>query len=124
MTQTNSTLVNHSRYVSGGQTEVNSKRLEWWERATFSFSESDDTYVVDSKTAGRIDLIAASFLGDSHLWWLIAQYNSILDVFDEISVGRILRIPNTSRVQQMLGGKLGGYESKREVPLTNISPIV
>ena len=122
--ETNSTLVQESRYVVGGQTEVNSKALEWWERAVFTHDDSDTLYVVDKQSAGRINLIAKAFLGDSHLWWLVAQYNAILDPYMEIREGRLLRIPSPSRVQSMLGGKLGGYASTREVPITNITPIV
>ena len=122
--ETNSTLVQDSRYVVGGQTEVNSKRLEWWERAVFTLDDSDTRYVVDRTTEGRLDLIAHAFLGDSHLWWFIAQYNAVLDPFAEITEGRVLRIPNQDRVQNMLSGRQGGYASTREVPLTNITPVV
>ncbi len=124
MAETNSTLVQKSRYVVGGQTEVNSKRLEWWERASFTLDDSDTTFVIDQKTEGRLDLVAKAFLGDNHLWWLIAQYNLILDPFSEIVTGRVLRIPSKDRVQSLLAGKLGGYASTREVPLSNITPIV
>jgi hypothetical protein len=120
----NSTLVQNSRYVSGGQTEANSKALEWWERATFTLDESDTQYVVEKNTVGRLDLIAQAFLDDTHLWWLVAQYNAILDPFTEIFEGRILRIPSKARAQTMLSGKLGGYPSAREVPVLNITPIV
>lgn len=120
----NSTNVQTSRYVVGGQTEVNSLRLEWWERANFQLDASDTLYVIDSKTEGRLDLIAAAFLNDSHLWWFIAQYNAILDPYGEIIAGRTLRIPTKDRLQSLLTGRQGGYESKREVPLTNITPIV
>ena len=120
----NSTNVQNSRYVVGGQTEVNSTRLEWWERATFKQDDSDVRYLIDKKTEGRLDLIAAAFLGDSHLWWFIAQYNSILDPYSEIVPGKILRIPTKERMQLMLVGRQGGYKSTREVPLTSILPIV
>lgn len=122
--ETNSTAVQDSRYVVGGQTEVNSTRLEWWERANFDLDESDIRYVIDKNSTGRLDLIADAFLGNSHLWWFIAQYNAILDPYVEIVEGRVLRIPTRDRVQTMLTGRLGGYASTREVPLTNITPIV
>jgi hypothetical protein len=124
MAETNSTLLKNSRYVAGGITEVNSTALEWWERAQFQGSDTDGSYVVEAKFVGRLDLIAMQFLGDSRLWWVLAQYNAILDPFNEIVTGRVLRVPTTSRVQTMLSGKLGGVKSTREVPLTNISPIV
>jgi hypothetical protein len=122
--ETNSTLVQRSRYVTGGVTEVNPGALEWWERSNFQAAGTDRFYAVEDKFAGRLDLIAQLFLEDSRLWWFIAQFNAILDPFTEIFPGRILRIPTKDRVQTMLTGKLGGVPSTREVPLTAITPIV
>lgn len=124
MAEKNSTLIKNSRYVVGGVTEVNTNALEWWERVDFQGDDSDIRYVVEAKFSGRLDLIAAQFLGESRMWWVIAQYNAVLDPFTEIVPGRELRIPLRSRVQSMLSGKLGGALSTREVPLSNISPIV
>jgi hypothetical protein len=120
----NSTLVQNSRYVVGGNTETNQNALEWWERTVFTLDATDTTYVVEDKVAGRLDTIAKVYLGDDSLWWLLAQYNMILDPYEEIVVGRVLRIPSPARVKTMLKGKIGGFESTREVPLTNITPIV
>jgi hypothetical protein len=122
--ETDSTKVQNSRYAVGGQTEVNSTRLEWWERANYTLDESDTLFVVDKNSAGRLDNVAHVFLGDSHLWWFIAQYNAILDVYAEVVIGRVLRIPTQERAQTMLTGKLGGYPSTREIPTTRITPIV
>ena len=122
--ETNSTLLQNSRYVAGGATEVNPTALEWWERTVFTLDESDTTFVVDNKSAGRLDLIAKAHLGDDSLWWLIAQYNMLLDPYEEVVIGRVLRIPTAARAKTMLKGKVGGYDSTREVPLTNITPIV
>ena len=124
MTERNSTNIQKSRYVAGGATEVNQFALEWWERVTLTTDDTDSTYVVEKKAEGRLDLIAQAYLEDSRLWWLVAQYNAILDPFAEVIEGRVLRIPSKSRAQSMLNGKLGGYESTREVPLTSITPIV
>jgi hypothetical protein len=120
----NSTLLPKSRYVVGGVTEVNAKALECWEPNAFRPNSTDRTYVVEARFAGRLDLIAQLYLDDSRLWWLVAQYNAILDPYAEIFPGRLLRIPTKDRAQSMLSGKLGGIASTREVPLTNISPIV
>jgi nucleoid-associated protein YgaU len=122
---TNSAELPGSRYVSGGKTEANTNALEWWERTKFTLDDSDTRYVVDRKSAGRLDLIAYAAYGDSHLWWFIAQYNALLDPFAEVTEGRVLRIPAKDRVQLMMTtGKLGGYPSAREVPINNITPIV
>lgn len=124
MAERNSTLMPRGRYVAGGVTEVNTRALEWWERANFRDSDTDRLYAVEARFNGRLDQIAQLFLEDSRLWWFIAQYNAILDPYVEVSEGRILRIPTKDRTLTMLTGKLGGADSTREVPLTNITPIV
>lgn len=123
MVEKNSVLRRTSRYVSGGETEVNSRALEWWERAFFTPAASDRLYVVERKFEGRLDLISALFLNDPYLWWVIAQYNNVLDPHAEIIEGIALRIPARETVDVMLNGKLGGVRSTREVP-TSILPIV
>lgn len=125
MAETNSTMQSQGRYVVGGVSEVNSTpAIEWWERNVFNADPTDRTYVVEQKFAGRLDLIAASYLNNSRFWWFLAQYNAILDPYNEITVGRVLYIPTTDRVQKLMVGKLGGVTSTRVIPLTNISPIV
>ena len=120
---TNSVLRKNSRYVSGGETEVNIKSLEWWERKVFSPSDDDIKYVVERKMEKRIAQIATIFLGDPKLWWIIAQYNNILDPVSEIYEGRILLIPNKDKMNTMLDGKIGGIPSTRLEPI-KISPVV
>ena len=112
-----------SRYASGGVTEVNSVALEWWERAQLQRDPSDRTYIVEKKLAGRIDLIAALFLNEPRFWWVIAQFNGILDPHSEIREDAVLYIPTSERVEAFLNGKTGGIPSAREVPIS-IFPIV
>jgi len=123
MAEKNSVEVVKSRYVSGGTTEVGEKALEWWERDVLTAAEDDGKYVVERKFAGRLDLIAALFLGESRYWWILAQYNSILDPFDEVIEGSTIYIPSQARVEAILNGKTGGVASTREVPIS-ILPIV
>lgn len=123
MPEKNSTLIRTSRYVAGGVTEVNSLALEWWERNVILTNESDTSYVVERRFVGRLDLIAAYTLGEPRLWWVIAQFNNILDPYSEVTEGAILYIPSKTRVDQMMNGTTGGIPSTREVP-TSILPIV
>ena len=124
MAEKSSVLVRNSRYVSGGTSEVNARAIEWWERTPLVPDDSDVLYVVERRWEGRLDLIANALLGDSRLWWLIAQYNAILDVPGEIREGRVLRVPVKERAQSFLNGRIGGIDSLREVPTDTISPIV
>ncbi len=123
MAEKNSTLVRSSRYVSGGTTEVNSRALEWWERKVLAINDDDSSYVVEKRFEGRLDLIAALYLNEPRYWWIVAQYNNVLDPVAEITEGVILYIPTIDRVKTMLSGTLGGVVSTREVPLS-IFPIV
>jgi len=123
MTETNSTLIRNSRYVSGGTTEVNSKALEWWERTILPRFSGDEIYVVEKKFEGRLDLITAVFLGEPRYWWVVAMYNNILDPNAEILEGVIIYIPSLENVRSLLIGRLGGIASLRQVPLS-ILPIV
>lgn len=43
----------------------------------------------------RLDLLAARYLGDAKLWWLIADANGIGNPM-ELEVGRTLRVPMVS----------------------------
>jgi hypothetical protein len=50
-------------------------------------------YTVTQSTESRLDLISFIHYNTVDLWWLIAQYNDILDPFEEIVMGRVLLIP-------------------------------
>ena len=63
------------------------------------------------------------FLGEPRLWWVLAQYNKILDPFTEIVEGAQLYIPSPERVDAMVSGRTGGVPSTREAAVT-ILPIV
>jgi len=119
----NSVFRRKTRYVSGGVTEVSTNRLEWWERNVFTSGDNDTLYTIDQRTQGRIDLIAAMFLGEPRLWWVIAQYNKILDPFAEIVAGAQIYIPSPERVDALLNGRLGGTPSTRETKVS-ILPLV
>jgi hypothetical protein len=123
MAEKNSTLVKNSRYVSGGETEVGLNTIEHWERLVFPVNNDDTSYVVEKKFVGRLDLITAVFLVEPRYWWVVAQYNNILDPYSEIVEGRVLYIPTLDRVKTILSGKTGGVVSTREVPLA-ILPVV
>jgi hypothetical protein len=112
-----------SRYVIGGTSEKEQLGIGWWERKEFRPSPDDQLIVITGRHVGRIDLIATDFLGDSKYWWIIAQYNAIIDPFDEIQEGKYLRIPSQSTINLLIG-KLGGSPSQRELKTNLIQPIL
>lgn len=119
----NSLFNRYSRYVCGGESETANGKIEWWERAQFSRDVSDITYTVENFYTGRLDLIASVFYNEPRYWWVIAQYNNILDPFSEITPGRVLLIPTRDRLALLLLEKRGGIESTK-APVSTISPII
>jgi hypothetical protein len=88
----------YSRYVQGGTTDTNNIGLGWWERKIFEKDPSDLIYYVENKYANRLDLISDAFYGDARYWWVIAQYNNILDPYSEIVPGLCLVVPTKDRL--------------------------
>ena len=119
----NSLFNKTSRYVAGGKTETANGRIEWWERTIFDSDQSDISYAVSNTLVGRLDLISAAFYDDPRYWWVIAQYNNIIDPVAEVKAGRVLQIPSKSRLPLMLNNRLGGSPSTKQ-PVATISPIV
>ncbi len=60
------------------------------------FNQQMDTafeFTITASTAFRPDLISKQTLSSYHYGWLIMDYNDILDPYEELYVGRVLRIP-------------------------------
>lgn len=123
MTNSNSLFNKFSRYTSGGTTEHANGFIEWWERDILPISESDTIYVVEDFFENRLDLISSTFLGDVRWWWLLAQYNNIIDPFSEITSGSILRIPTQERLPLLVSTLTGGVPSTKQ-DVKTISPVI
>lgn len=106
----------NGRFVYGGDTEVSARFLEWWERKVIEKDPSDILYVMEEKFVGRPDLLAHAFYGDVGLWWVICQFNGILDIDEELITGRPLLIPSQDKLDGSFKGTaspLGGNPSTR-----------
>jgi len=106
----------NGRYVRGGTTEASAKFLEWWNKLEVPKDPSDILYVMEEKYVGRPDLLSYAFYGDVGLWWIICQYNGILDTQSELIAGRELLIPTQSKVDtyyKINPSTVGGVPSTR-----------
>ena len=119
----NSLYNKYSRYVGGGVAETANGFIEWWERSEFEQDPSDIVYTVENFYEGRLDLISSVFYNEPRWWWLIAQYNNILNPFSEVVAGRVLLIPSKSRLPLMISNRQGGVPSTKQ-PVNTISPII
>lgn len=107
----------NGRYVFGGTTEVSAAVVEWWSRNTLRRDPTDIVYFFEKKYEGRPDMLGFVFYGDPGMWWIIAQYNSILDPFEELKEGKILIIPTLERVKAEMfsaNTKVGGIPTTRK----------
>lgn len=59
--------------------------------------ERKDDLLHQVKQGERLDTIAARYLGDAKLWWVVAEYNNIL-WFQNIEAGDVLRLPSYETV--------------------------
>lgn len=53
-------------------------------------------YTIPQFAENRIDMISYIHYGTVQLWWLIAQYNDMIDPSAEIVMGKVIRIPNVT----------------------------
>lgn len=111
---TNSLYTTNSRYTNGGTTETSGNFLEWWNRKVFNKDSTDFTMTLDKTYEGRPDKLATVLYDDSSLWWVILQYNGILDLNTEFIEGVTLTIPTKDRVlTEFITGSSGGVSSTR-----------
>lgn len=88
----------NGRYRSGGTTSVSGNNITWWERKVFQRSDTDIAFPITKQYALRPDLIAHSLYGKSSLSWVVLQYNSILDVNEELVEGVTIILPTRTRL--------------------------
>jgi hypothetical protein len=108
--------IKNGRYVIGGTTEVSVGMLEWWSKNKIKHDPSDLVYFFEKKYEGRPEMLGYVFYGDVGMWWIICQYNNILDPFVELVEGAILIIPTLDRVKHDLISpnlKVGGISTTR-----------
>lgn len=87
-----------TRYVAGGVTEQFPTRLGWWERTIMPYQNDDILITIDTKYAGRPDLIADLVYGSAIYSWVVLQYNTILDLEVELKAGVTIRLPTIDRL--------------------------
>lgn len=89
----------NSRYVQGGVSEVGERFIRWWERDVLPRDViSDFSFDIINVYAGNPDLIAYDYYGRDDLGWLVLQYNNVVDINEELAVGKTVILPSRDRV--------------------------
>lgn len=73
-----------------------------WRRVEIPDSVNDSVHIITESEIGRLDNVAFKYYGDSLLWWVIADANSINDPFTDMIAGSEIRIPDIKTVKSAL----------------------
>lgn len=106
---TNVTDSKQSRYVNGGETDRHSNRVGWWEKRNIPLADDDMLIIITKQTEKRPDLISFEVYGKAMYNWVVLQYNNIVDIEEELVVGKEIRMPTYSRlILSIMNKKTGG----------------
>lgn len=90
--------VSRGRYNKGGTTDKFPKSLGWWERTLDNTPQIDDIpFIITNDVEFREDLISKAVYGRDDLGWLILEYNNIVDIYEELVVGKVITMPSPKR---------------------------
>lgn len=88
-----------SRYVQGGLSSVGKNFIRWWERDILAKDDITDLeYTIAPAYASEPDLIGFDYYGRNDLGWLVLQYNNIVDINEELAIGKVIFLPAKNRV--------------------------
>lgn len=85
----------NTRYTNGFTTtnRSNKKFLVLREALELEPTERDIYVTITQDIENRADLIADKAYGDTKLWWVIYEFNSVRDPLFDLSAGSTLRLP-------------------------------
>jgi hypothetical protein len=55
---------------------------------------SINTVTVNSGFEANLPALAEKYMGDQNMWWILLQYNGLIDPIHDIRIGQVLKIPD------------------------------
>lgn len=92
---------------------VKADYVEIFETNVIGFTE----FIITSSFEGRPDLIAYKFYESTDLWWAICIFNSVINPVFELTVGKILRIPQKEQLEFLLQSTKPSSQNPRTVDI-------
>ena len=74
----------------------------------FKIKRKTQYYTIRKQDIQRPDLISIKTLGEQKYWWIIAKYNQIDDIWNDLIPGDIIRIPDIQDIQDFYSNSLSG----------------
>lgn len=98
-----------SRYTQGGTVDVYPTKVGWWERRNLKKDDTDIFIEIQPGEDRRPEIIAWNVYQRPNLAWVVLQFNNIVDVETELTIGKVIRLPSLRRLTlDILGRPTGG----------------
>lgn len=93
-----------SRYASGLIATNRNNKPFLVLRRPLQLSPGEDDIIIEitQEYVKRPDLISTKVYGTPDLWWVIYEFNGIMNPLFDLKIGQILRIPNLNRVLDVI----------------------
>lgn len=91
-----------TRYTRGGISDVHNTRVGWWERTILTEDATDVFFEITARTERRPDLISNILYESPTYAWLVLQFNNIVDINTELTMGTMLKLPTPARLNTVL----------------------
>lgn len=97
--QNKSSLSNKNcRLVRGGSAKQEGIFVGYWNKIKFPTDKITDVkFTITADYAFRPDKISYKMYGRDDFQWLVLQYNNIIDINEELTIGTVLILPSYSR---------------------------
>jgi len=101
----NSLSKKYSRMLNGGTVEIVGDKYGWWERRDMEKDVAGDIKVtINEIFHKKPHLVSYYYYQTPTLFWLILQYNNIVDIDEEFIRGRVITVPEKYRALTELAG--------------------
>lgn len=57
-------------------------------------------YSIESTDLLRPDILSVKFYGRQNFWWIVMKVNNIIDIWYDLEVGKILKVPDINDIQE------------------------
>ena len=88
-----------TRYSENDYTDYDGEKIVEI-RDSVDTSESDTDKIYEVKEGDTLRDIAYMVYDDSRLYWIIAEFNKIINPYEKLQVGRELRYPTLKRIME------------------------
>jgi hypothetical protein len=63
----------------------------------------------------RPDLICDNIYGNTDYWWILVQFNDIVDVFTELKEGMVLKVPSVKDINEFINKARRSVDKKQNL---------